>query len=72
MFLWGAVAFGLSFGGALVYAGVRRLVGAAKDATPFEAIFWGFVGLAVGLAMLAGAAIFGWKLLPTHGTARMR
>ena len=68
--IWPSLAFGLVFGALLQYAGIRRLLGAAKDERPIEAVVWGSIGMALGLAMFVAAAWLAWKSLPTRGSAR--
>ena len=64
-YLWAALAFGLVFSGLMLYAGACRLLGATKEQRPVEAMVWGGVGFALGLAGLAWVAWAVFRIVRT-------
>jgi hypothetical protein len=41
------------FGIMFIVIGIRRVLASGRDANPIEAIFWGAVGIAVGIGFFA-------------------
>lgn len=59
--LLGTILFGGLFGLALIVAGIGRIRQAFRGAGKVESVFWGTVGIGLGVALLAGVA---WIMHP--------